>query len=81
MMRSPIHASAKPLPDHRVRRARRAPRDVDQLRELALEADLLGERRDAPLEAEQAHRDAPALPDLADDEVGLGARVGRRTPR
>ena len=44
--------------------------------ELALEADDLAEGRHAALEAEQAHRHAPALADLADHQVGVGDRTG-----
>ncbi len=43
--------------------------------ELALEADLLRERRHPAFEAEERHRDPPTLAHLADDEIGAGARA------
>jgi hypothetical protein len=51
------------------------PRRRDHRRQLAAEADLLGERGDAALEAERPHRHLPALAGLADDVRGVGGRV------
>ena len=50
-------------------------RELDERVEFAPEADLLAERGDPALERERAHRDAPAVADLADHEVGGGAGV------
>ena len=54
-------------------------RDLDQLRELALERELLGEERGAALEAERGHRDLPAVVDRA--EHVRRRRCGRRRRR
>ena len=51
----------------------------DDAVELAAEVDQLGQDRDAALEAEQAHRHAPALAGLADDQVAR--RCGRRSKK
>ena len=48
----------------------------DDRLELPGEADLLAERRDTTLEAEQRHRDPPPVTGLADDEVGGGPGAG-----
>ena len=58
------------------RRSRRSPGQRDHPVELAGEADLLAQGRDAALEAEQPHRHPPALARLADDQVGGGAGAG-----
>ncbi len=52
---------------HRVVERAVAAGELDQVVELALEADLLAEHRDAALEAEQRHRDLPAVAGLAED--------------
>jgi hypothetical protein len=48
-------------------------REVGDLAELVLEAQLLSERRGAPFERERAHRDPPAPVHFADDVLGRGA--------
>ena len=66
----------QPVAQHRVVDRAVLLGEVDDAVELAGEADDLGEHRDAALEAEQRHRDLPALAGLADHQVGGGAGAG-----
>ncbi len=62
--------------EHRVVERAVAAGELDQVVELALEADLLAEHRDAALEAEQRHRDLPAVAGLAEDHRLVRAGAG-----
>ncbi len=66
----------EPVAQHRVVEGAVRPGPGDDAGELALVVDGLGQRGDAALEAEQRHRDLPAVAGLADHEVGGGASAG-----
>ena len=60
----------QPVAEHRVVDGAVLLRQRDDAGQLAGEADDLAQHRDAALEAEQRHRDPPAVAGLADDQVG-----------
>ena len=68
--------AGQPVAQHGVVDAAVGPCPVADECQLALEPDDLAEGRHAALEAEQAHRHAPALPHLADHQVGVGDGAG-----
>lgn len=65
----------QPLPDERVVRGAVALRELGQVGKLTRVTDLLPQRRNAALEGQRSHRDAPAVARLADHQVGVGAGV------
>ena len=79
MSRSPIHASTRRCADDRVVGTAVAhARASSTWSSSRAKPDLLRERRHAALEAEQPHRDRPAVADLADDEVGASVRASSK---
>ena len=75
-IRTPIHASARRSRSDRVARTRPVTTgERDQVVDLALELHLVGERGGGALEPEHRERDLPAVVDVTDDEVGVGARA------